>query len=68
MFWSKPVGKKKTVVMHKIADGLQKAQKKRIDEAKLDEYRKKFKKKNVIKDKLKKRLQEKTETPEDDDR
>lgn len=50
-------GQKKSFVLDRISHAIQKAKKKRQDEAKLDEVRKKYKKKNQMKDALKQKLQ-----------
>jgi signal recognition particle subunit SEC65 len=54
-------GQKKTFVLHRFAMAVQKSQKKRHDDAKLEEVRKKYKKKNEMKAKLKDKLRGKAE-------
>lgn len=52
-------GQKKSFVLDRMSHAIQKAKKKRQDVAKLDEVRKKYKKKNQMKDALKQKLQTK---------
>jgi signal recognition particle subunit SEC65 len=51
-------GQKKTFVLHRVAIAVQKAIKKRQDEAKLEDVRKKYKKRHQLKEKLVEKLKE----------
>jgi signal recognition particle subunit SEC65 len=51
-------GQKKTFVLHRVAIAIQKAIKKRHDEAKLEDVRKKYKKRHQLKEKLVEKLKE----------